>query len=71
MQAQSKLRDVMPALLTSPRLSLTAVELQLLTAFRAINDRQQQNMARGMASAAKTFPRRTAPTFKLIVGGAA
>ena len=43
---------------------LTPTELALLRSYRAINDRQQQNMIRSMAAMAERFPR--APALRLV-----
>lgn len=48
---------------------LSRVEARLIENFRTTTDGHQKNLALVMASMAKNYPRRTAPSLRLVVGG--
>lgn len=50
---------------------LTPSEMDLLSAFRAMDDRSQAVIGRMAANQAERCPRRAVPTLTLVVGGSA
>jgi hypothetical protein len=51
--------------------ALSPAEVKLIQAYRAMEDRQQKNMASAMQALANDFPRHVRPSLRLVAGGAA